>query len=150
MISIRPAKQEEAEILTDIAANSEAYWGYDEEYMQNFRSIYKVTDEFIRDNTVCVIEENSLIVGFYGVITDKCEALLEYFYITPECIGKGYGKAMWKHLIYTMEKKIMNKINLVTSPQAKDFYIKMGAQLIGEIDSLVIENRKIPQLVYKL
>lgn len=150
MINIRPAKQKEAEILTDIASKSEVYWGYDEEYMQNFTSIYKVTDEFIRDNTVYVIEENSLIVGFYGVITDKDEASLEYFYITPECIGKGYGKAMWKHLIYVVGKMGMNKINLVTSPQAKDFYIKMGAQLIGEIDSLVIKNRKIPQLLYKL
>lgn len=149
MISIKSAKQEEAEILTDIASKSEAYWGYDEEYMQNFRSIYKVSDEFIRDNMVYEIEENGIIVGFYGVITEKGVASLEYFYITPECIGKGYGKAMWKHLIYAMGKMGINKINLVTSPQAKDFYIKMGAQLIGEIDSLVIKNRKIPQLIYE-
>ncbi len=150
MITIRPAKERETGILTDIASESEAYWGYNEEYMQNFRLIYKVTREFIRDNTVYVLEESDLIISFYGVTTEKDEASLEYFYITPCSIGKGYGKVMWKHLIYTMGNMGINKINLVTSPQAKDFYIKMGAQLTGEIDSLVIGNRKIPRLEYKL
>jgi len=39
MINIRRAKVEDANILTNIAINSEAYWGYDEEYMESYYGI---------------------------------------------------------------------------------------------------------------
>ena len=49
MRSIRKAKKEEANCLSEIAFKSEAYWGYDENYMKSFRSNYRVTEEFISE-----------------------------------------------------------------------------------------------------
>lgn len=104
MVNIRGAKTGEYSILSDIAFKSEAYWGYDSDYMNNFKSIYSVSKEFINNNPTVVIED--------------CEDL---------------G---------------IKEFNIVTSPQAKEFYVKMGAIPCGEIESLLKKGRIIPQLVY--
>ena len=150
MLYIRNAKVNECEILTDIAIKSESYWGYDFDYMETFKSLYKVTEDFINNNSTFVIEEDENIVGFYGVLIEKDETSLEYLFIEPKCIGKGYGKLLWDHMVENCKKVGIDKIMLVTSPQAKEFYIKMGAVQTGEIESLVKKERKIPQLIYKI
>ena len=87
MLNIRRAKPYEYEILTDIAIKSEAYWGNDSDYMEKFKSVYKVTEEFISNNPTFVIQEDDNIVGFYGVLIDDKEISLEYLYIEPKSIG---------------------------------------------------------------
>ena len=57
MYTIRQAIMSETNILTDIAIRSESYWGYDSDFMNNFKSIYRVTEEFINNNPTFVIEE---------------------------------------------------------------------------------------------
>jgi GNAT superfamily N-acetyltransferase len=150
MLKIRKAEASEAETLTAIAVASEAYWGYDADFIDRFKTLYKVTEEFIKTNPVYVMVEGENIVGFYGIVTDSREASLEYLYIEPGNIGKGYGKALWKHAVYICENLGIKELNMVTSPQAKEFYIKMGAVYTGETDSIVVKGRKIPKLVYTL
>ena len=50
MAVIRRARPEEAETLSALAVDSEAYWGYAPEYMERFKTIYRVTAGFIRKN----------------------------------------------------------------------------------------------------
>ncbi|WP_291633350.1 GNAT family N-acetyltransferase [Clostridium sp.] len=150
MTIIRQAKKWESKTLTNIAIKSEAYWGYDSDYMENFKSLYKVTEEFISNNITYIIEENDSIIGFYGILRDDKEISLEYLYVEPKSIGKGYGKLLWNHMVETCKNMHTNQVVLVTSPQAKEFYLKMGAIEAGEVDSIVIKNRRIPRLVYTL
>lgn len=58
-------------------------------FMENFKSIYKVTEEFISDNPTFVVEEDESIIGFYGILNGDKEASLEYLYVEPKSIGKG-------------------------------------------------------------
>lgn len=148
MMNIRSARMDEAVALTDIAARSETYWGYDSDYMEKFRLIYKVTEEFIIKNPTFIIEEDNNIIGFYAVLTENDITSLEYFFIEPEYIGQGYGKLLWNHLINNCKTIGIKEFNIVTSPQAKDFYVKMGAVTCGEVESLLKKGRIIPQLIY--
>jgi ribosomal protein S18 acetylase RimI-like enzyme len=148
MITIRRADAAEADILTDIACRSEACWGYDSDFMEKFKAVYRVTGELITGSPTYVICEGDKVVGFYNISTDGTETSLEYLYISPESIGKGYGKALWKHMVYICREKGFKEIALVTSPQAKEFYIKMGAVFTGEVESLLKKGRMIPRLVY--
>lgn len=148
MVNIRNAKIDEYEILTDVAIKSEAYWGYDSDYMNKFKSIYNVSKEFINNNPTVIIEEDNNIVGFYGVINHCSEASLEYFFIEPKYIGRGYGKLLWNYLIKDCKNLGIKEFSIVTSPQAKDFYVKMGAVQCGEVESLLKKGRIIPQLIY--
>jgi GNAT superfamily N-acetyltransferase len=148
MVNMRSAKADEYNILTDIAAKSEAYWGYDSECMNKFKSIYNVSEEVINNNPTVIIEEDKNIVGFYGVINKSNETSLEYFFIEPNYIGKGYGKLLWNYLIRDCKNLGIKEFSIITSPQAKEFYVKMGAIPCGEVESLLKKGRIIPQLIY--
>ncbi len=150
MYKIRPAATHEFGRLTEIAYKSEAYWGYDSDYMNNFKTYYSVSEEFINCNPTFVIEEDSNIVGFYGVFTKNNQTELEYFFILPQYIGQGYGKRMWNHLLKECYKADIKEFNIVTSPQAVEFYLKMGATPVREVESLLKKGRMIPQLVYRV
>ena len=148
MLNVRLTKPYEYEVLTDIAIKSEAYWGNDSDYMEKFKRVYKVTEEFISNNPTFVIQEDDSIVGFYSVLIDDSEVSLEYFFIEPQSIGRGYGKLIWNHLINTCRDLSIKEFVIVTSPQAKEFYIKMGAIPFGEVESLLKKGRIIPRLIY--
>lgn len=148
MVNMRNAKEDEYIILTDIATKSEAYWGYDSDYMDKFKNIYNVSKEFIINNPTVIIEENKNIIGFYGIINKSSEVSLEYFFIEPKYIGKGYGKLLWNFLIKNCKNLGIREFSIVTSPQAKEFYVKMGATPCGKVESLLSKGRMIPKLIY--
>lgn len=148
MTSIRPAQVYDSNALSELAIRSEAYWGYDLDYMEKFRSIYNVTEDFIRESPTYVMEEDGVIIGFYGILIENDKTSLEYLYVEAKYIGKGYGKVLWKHMVETCKKLDIKEFEIVTSPQAKDFYTKMGAKSCGEVESLVMNGRRIPKLIY--
>lgn len=151
MFNIRRAMALDSQILSDIAHNSEAYWGYDFEYMERFRSVYQVTEDFINRNETYILKNQNRIVGFYGLVENEQVNSLEYFFIEPKSIGQGYGKLLWKHLLdFTCKNLRINEFEIITSPQAKEFYIKLGAVCLGEVESLLKKGRRIPRLIYKV
>lgn len=79
LVNIREAKLDEVEILTNLAARSEAYWGFDNEYMDKFKVMYRVTKEFININSTFVIEEDNRVIGFYSILFEDNKNSLEYF-----------------------------------------------------------------------
>lgn len=150
MINIRRAKVGDANILTNIAINSEAYWGYDEDYMESFKDTYRVSENYISNYPTFLIEDDKEVVGFYGILMNEGETELEYFFIDPRYIRKGYGKLLWQHVIETARSLNIKAFEIITSPEAIGFYTKLGALKIGEVESLVKVGRKIPRLIYKM
>jgi N-acetylglutamate synthase-like GNAT family acetyltransferase len=150
LLNIRSAKVDEYEILTNIAIESESFWDYGSDHIEKFKSVYKVTEEFISNNSTFVIEKDGNIVGFYGFIIENNVHSLEYLYIEPQYINKGYGKLLWNHVVENCDKNSIKGFSIVTSPQTKEFYTKMGAVQVGEIESLVQNGNKIPLLTYTL
>ncbi|WP_081743192.1 GNAT family N-acetyltransferase [Acetivibrio clariflavus] len=150
MYYIRPAEKNDVEELNRVAYESEAYWGYDLEYMKRFEEIYRITEDYIIANPTFVFLETNRIIGFYSLLVHDNKPELELFYIKPQYIGKGYGKEMWNHLIDYCKRMDIKFFYLVTSPQAKGFYEKMGAVVIDEVDSLLREGRKIPRLKFEV
>lgn len=150
MCIICSAKKNDVDELNRIAYESEAYWGYDLEYMKRFEEMYRITENYILTNPTFVFLESNLIIGFYSLLVHDKSPELELFYVKPEYIGKGYGKKMWNHLVYYCKSMGIKFFYLVTSPQAKGFYEKMGAVMIDEVDSLLREGRKIPRLKFEV
>lgn len=150
MFIIRQAKSSEAALLTDIAARGESYWGVDPDFIESFITIYGVTEIFINENPTYVIEEEGKIIGFYGLSTKKEQTELEYLYMEPEYIGKGYGRHLWNHMIEYCKENGIDNIVFVTNPQARGFYTKLGAVEIGLVESLVRKGRMVPKLKYSI
>lgn len=147
---VRSAAAAEAAELSELAFRSEAYWGYDPEYMDKFKAYYSISQEFITKNPTVVLEADDGRIGFYGILINRDEISLEYFFIDPEYIGKGYGRLLWDSLTERCKSLGIREFSIVTSPQARDFYVKMGAVHCGEVESLLKKGRMIPRLIYRV
>ena len=148
--SIREAKPDEFLELTELAVRSEAYWGYDETFLNDFRTFYAINAEFISENPTYVYLWEDQITAFYSLVLKGRFCDLEYFYVHPDFIGKGIGTALWKHMLKQCSLLEIEVITLVTSPEAKGFYEKMGAAHSGNIASFVKQDKMVPKLYYKL
>lgn len=145
----RSGKLKDANALTNLAAEAEAYLCHDEEFIEIYKIIYNVTQEIINENTTYILEEENEIIGFYAVVQEAYLGILEYFYIKPKYMDKGYDRTMWNHMVDICEGLGILEIEIFTSPQSKDFYIKRGAVVIKEATSEV-DNRIISKLRYKI
>ncbi|MED1569155.1 GNAT family N-acetyltransferase [Bacillus paramycoides] len=64
----------------------------------------------------------------------------------PVCIGKGIGKLLWLHLLQQAKQLPIKEFTIDSDPYAEAFYLKMGAKRIGDIQSTVFSNRRLPLL----
>ncbi|TJX68094.1 GNAT family N-acetyltransferase [Soehngenia saccharolytica] len=145
-MNIRRAYPFEAGVLTDLAVASEAYWGYDKKFLDTFRAVYKVSEDYIINNPTFVLEEDDKAIGFYSIIENSEGVVLEYFYIDPSYIRKGYGRILWDHLIEFCKNRGILEFDFVASNEAVPFYEKMGAIKVGETKSLVESDRRVNKL----
>lgn len=150
MLTIRRAEPLECEILTKIAVNSEAFWGYDQAFMDKFSSLYRITEDAICYYPTFALEIDGDVCGFYSFVFDKEEIVLEHFFIEPNSIGMGYGRILWNHLLGQCRALGIRQFSLVTSPQAQGFYAKRGAVFAGEVESIVEKGRMITRMIYKM
>lgn len=110
--------------LRYLAHQSEAHWGYGEAFMDTFDHTFNITEQFIRENPVYVSWDHENTIAFWGLKRDGGGWELEYFYISEQCLGKGYGKQMWNHLTDWCRRRSIPEFHFVTSPQAIGFYEK--------------------------
>ena len=65
-LCIRPARADEAEILTDLSLRSKAFWGYDAGFLARCRAVMTVKARNIETHPHHVAELDGRIAGFYG------------------------------------------------------------------------------------
>ena len=143
---IRRAEVKENKILTELAVMSEAYWGYDKRFLDAYRQIYSLTEDYIRNHPTFVMEEDGKLAGFYSIIESDDEVTLEYFYLDPAYIGKGFGRELWDHLVEFCRNRGIIEFVLVSAPEARLFYEKMGAVVVGDVNSLVGKDTRIHKM----
>lgn len=150
MNKIRRASSKDAKLLADLEIRSESYWGYDSNFMDRFKEIYLITEEFILNHPTYVLKSNKEIIGFYGLLQKNDITSLEYLFIEPMYIGKGYGKVLWNHALEECKKLGIREFTIITSPDARGFYLKLGATIYNQVDSQISKGKKTPILIYRL
>jgi len=144
-----PARPEHAQALRLLAHDSEAHWGFSEEFMEQFDRTFNITAGFIAENPVYAAFEGESPLAFWGLRQDGEGWELEYFYVAQESLGAGYGRQMWLHLTQWCARQGIAGFHFVTSPQAIGFYEKMGAGQDGVTRS-ALDGRPIPHFVCRL
>ncbi len=147
---IRPAREIEAQALTDIAARSKAYWPYDKDYLELARQVTLVTPEDIRDWPFIVAELKGRIVGFAGVCKVRGEDMLDHLWIEPEFIGGGIGRVLFSHACEAARALGWKSFTIAADPYAEKFYLKKGACRIGQRESKVRPGFFLPLLEFHL
>ncbi len=150
MFHFRHARPNDSSCLTDLAARSEAHWGYDAAFMAPFREDYRITEAFIGEHVVFVVEEEGRILGFYALVRGDEGVELEYMYLDPAQLGRGLGRTLWEHMAAHCRTHGIEQIHLVCGPEPKAFYLKMGAVQTGETDSLVVPGRRAARMTYRI
>ncbi|MED0991222.1 GNAT family N-acetyltransferase [Bacillus nitratireducens] len=145
-MKIRKALLSEANELSELALHSKATWNYSEEFILACKEDLTITEEYIKNNFVYVLENDNTKIGFFSFLRN--DNALDFLYMHPSYKGKGYGKILWEFVIEQAEGLGIKSFTIDSDPNAKGFYLKMGAKLIGETPSTVCKDRLLPLLKY--
>jgi N-acetylglutamate synthase-like GNAT family acetyltransferase len=148
---IRPARIDEAGLLSDLALRSKGLWGYTADFLAACRDELTLSAEYIETSLVYILQEDDRIVGFYGLMAKRSDAVeLLYLFIEPEALKRGYGRRLWEHATMVAAGLGYRKIIIQSDPHAEPFYQLMGARRVGVIDSLVQANRSLPLMEFQI
>lgn len=147
---IRPATAEETALLSALAMRSKAFWGYDEVFLEACRAELTVDPERLETESVAVVCEDEVVLGFSAVRIGGREAELTDLFVDPDHIGSGLGRALWDHVVTRARLRGATRLRIESDPHAEEWYVRRGAVRIGTTPSGSIPGRDLPLLEYRL
>ena len=158
----RTATPDEAVLITQLTLDSKRYWGYSEEQMKNWIDELTISPEYIERNMVFVAEISTYLVGYVSIIEEGPEHILDVgnykisggffldnLFIHPSHIRQGIGEKLLNIALNWCKEKEIKNLHVVSDPNAKDFYEKMGAICLGNLPSS-IAGRYLPLMVFHI
>lgn len=117
-------------------------WGYSDEFMAWEPEAITVMPEHITDAITIVLESEERIIGFYvlqfplslmnGGGRGASSLEMSRLMIEPSAFGTGCGRLLWDHAVSTARYLGVSVITLDADPNAEPFYLRMGAETVGE------------------
>jgi N-acetylglutamate synthase-like GNAT family acetyltransferase len=126
-ITTRQATAEDIAAMNDLMQASSAYQG-------QYKSIlvgYELTSAQIERDHVYIAEEHAKVLGFYSLIASSTVAELDLLFVSDAAQGFGIGSTLIAHLKQLASSLGISVIRIVSHPPALDFYVRMGAKIIG-------------------
>jgi GNAT superfamily N-acetyltransferase len=147
-VEIRRALPEEAELLSNIAWDAKAAWGYTEAQLETWRDGLTLTKQSIQLRPTYVAIETGEVLGFYQVNTSIKPVELEHLWIRPSRMRRGIGRALLEHAISDLYRAGITSVLIDSEPNATAFYLACGATQIGTRAAPIDgePDRKRPQL----
>ncbi|MBD3906563.1 GNAT family N-acetyltransferase [Chryseobacterium sp. Ch-15] len=149
-MEITKANSAEYKVLTDITKQSKAYLGYSNEQIESWSDLLTTTKDYIENHEVYQIIVNNSIIGYYSYfIEENNHATLDNLFISPQYIGKGYGKILMNDFLDKMKESNIKTIILEADPNAEKFYESFNFIKTGQIETS-IKDRFLPIMELKL
>jgi GNAT superfamily N-acetyltransferase len=146
---IRPARVDEARLLSDLALRSKAYWGYSPEFIEQCREELSYSEEQLHAEHMrfFVIESAQRVAGFYALKQlSATEIELEAMFVEPACIGRGLGRLLIEHAKSVASAMGARQLIIQSDPYAESFYAAAGGVVTGTRESASIPGRYLPTL----
>jgi N-acetylglutamate synthase-like GNAT family acetyltransferase len=150
---IRPARVDEAPLLSDLALRSKAHWGYSPEFIEQCREelSYGADQLGAEDMRFFAIESAQRVAGFYALRRlSATEMELEAMFVEPACIGQGFGRLLMEHAKCVAAAMGAKQLLVQSDPYAENFYVAAGGVVIGARESASIRGRYLPVLAIAL
>jgi GNAT superfamily N-acetyltransferase len=151
--AIRPARVDEAQLLSDLALRSKAHWGYSPEFIERCRDelSYDAEQLLAEHMRFFVLVSAERVVGFYALKRlSKREIELEAMFVEPAFIGSGCGRSLIEHAKATAAALGATQLIIQSDPYAKRFYVAAGGVVTGTRESASIPGRYLPTLAIDL
>jgi len=153
-MEIRAARPDEGTLLSQLAFESKAYWGYSPQFMAQCRDELRVSDELLASGLVWVATLAEQVLGFYSLEWMESDASptldLKHLFVAPERLRQGVGSALFEHAALRAATLGAKLLVIQSDPSAEAFYIKGGARRVGELESDSIPGRQLPLLELSL
>ena len=132
MISIRRAKPEEADLLSQIAIAAKSHWDYPEHWMQLWIPQLTFGPAYFEEHEGWAAELDRAPIAFYTLENRNGKAWIETLRVLPAHMGKGVGNQLFQHAVGLSRQRGYRILQLESDPNAIGFYKKMGLRQIGE------------------
>jgi GNAT superfamily N-acetyltransferase len=150
---IRPARVDEAHLLSELALRSKAYWGYSPEFIEQCRAELSYSEEQLHAEHMrfFVIESAQRVAGFYALKRlNATEIELEAMFVEPASIGQGFGRLLIDHAKSVASAMGAKRLVIQSDPYAEHFYVAAGGVVIGTRESASIPGRFLPTLAIEM
>jgi ribosomal protein S18 acetylase RimI-like enzyme len=141
---LRAALPAELDALSRLAMRSKAHWGYDADFLDACRDELTFTATDLA--RIVVAESAGALVGMYTVDGRPPHGVLGNLWVDPAAIGSGIGRSLWSHAIASARARGLSDLMIDADPNAEGFYLRMGAERVGETPSGSIPGRVLPLL----
>ena len=143
-MKIERVKTTDAEEITELTIRSKDFWGYGKKQMEEWREELTITPKYINENQVFKITKDESLIGFYAYSPMNPNIVkLNFLFVEPNFIGKGYGKILMNHFLNRIENDNFKIATLNADPNAEKFYKNFGFEIVGKLDSS-IQDRFLP------
>lgn len=147
---LRPARADEAALLTELCLRSKAVWGYDDAFMHACRAELTLSDADFATSSLQVAVEGSQVMGVAQVVVDGDMADLAKLFVAPEALRSGAGRRLFDWAAGEARKRGAQWMWIEADPDAAPFYRRMGAIDDGMAPSGSIPGRVLPRLKLRL
>lgn len=144
-ITVRQARADEVEALTELAMRAKASWGYDEAFMAACREELTLTPEKLAGWQVWVAETGGEIAGMVALSLDG-GAEVEDFFVEPAFQGQGVGAALMETLLDAARASGAAVLEVDADPNAEAIYAKLGFETFSRSPSGSIPGRSLPRM----
>ena len=138
------AKPHDAKEITALTMRSKEHWNYGKDQIEAWREDLTISSAYIEENQVYTLVENEKLIGFYAYDSlNEFEVQLNFLFVDPIYIGKGYGKKIMQDFLHRMVKSTYKKVKLDADPNAIAFYKRLGFTVTGRKESS-LKGRYLP------
>ena len=143
-MKIEKANRTDASELTELTIRSKDYWNYGEKQIQEWRGDLTIKPNYIDENQVFKLIISNKLIGFYAFQPENEKLVkLNFLFVEPEFIGKGYGKLIMDDFLARIKKMDYEKATLDSDPNAVEFYRRIGFRIVGKLKTKV-KDRFLP------
>ncbi|GHB36290.1 N-acetyltransferase [Pseudovibrio japonicus] len=136
--------------MNEVILAAKRHWGYPEEMITAWLPDLLVDEGVLASRRFWTLEDEGRIAGVFSISVNKelcCE--LEDFWVLPQFMGQGAGRMMFGFVQDWLQTRQLSELMIVADPNAKGFYERMGAVMVGSQPS-VPEGRQLPVMRYAL
>jgi N-acetylglutamate synthase-like GNAT family acetyltransferase len=142
-MTLRSARPDEAEVLTELVMRSKAHWGYSDEFMESCRKELTIRADDVLASRMTVAEAEGRVVAVATLEGEPPDGELGSLFVDPGMIGKGVGRRLLQHMLETARGIGIRTVVLDADPHAEPFYEVMGFVRVGVVPSGSIPGRTL-------
>jgi GNAT superfamily N-acetyltransferase len=151
-LSIRAARADELERLTELARASKAYWGYAPGQIEAWRAELMFDSGKLASHRVVVAEHDCKALGVASLLSAEDGYHLDDLWVDPACMRRGVGRALVAHIAELARTKGATALRIDGDPHASAFYRRIGAYEVSSVAAPIAGStrRRRPQWLLPL